>query len=114
MRPHAFAYKMCADVPAPVSRDGPIVLGWAARSVATGISRYGTRAASGAGVSSYPPRPRRRALMRPSEQPKPCPKSSEPMFLAEAKLGGEMDNTILDISGSMLIITVKRRERLSG
>jgi predicted ATPase len=53
MRPHAFAYKMCADVPAPVSRDGPIVLGWAARSVATGISRYGTRAASGAGVSSY-------------------------------------------------------------
>ena len=53
MRPHAFAYKMCADFPAPVSRDGPIVLGWAARSVATGISRYGTRAASGAGVSSY-------------------------------------------------------------
>jgi hypothetical protein len=55
MRPHAFAYKMCADCPAPVSRDGPIVLGWAARSVATGISRYGTRAASGAGVSSYMP-----------------------------------------------------------
>src|ERR1700752_4078292 len=53
MRPHAFAYKMCADFPAPVSRDGPIVLGWAARSVATGISRYGTPAASGAGVSSY-------------------------------------------------------------
>ena len=53
MRPHAFAYKMCADFPAPVSTDRPIVLGWAARSLATGISWYGKRAASGAGVSSY-------------------------------------------------------------
>ena len=53
MRPHAFAYKMCADFPAPVSTDRPIVLGWAARSLATGISWYGTRAASGVGVSSY-------------------------------------------------------------
>src|SRR5271167_606405 len=68
MRPHAFAYKMCADFPAPVSTDRPIVLGWAARSLATGISWYGTRAASGAGVSSYHKciRPKNQALQESS------------------------------------------------
>jgi hypothetical protein len=84
-----------------------------ARSLRDSVNEL-RRATAATETTAKPPRPRRRALMRPSEQPKPCPKSSEPMFLAEAKLGGEMDNTILDISGSMLIITVKRRERLSG